>query len=59
MDISNAIQDFLNYCIFEKGLSDKSKISYENDLSVYKEFLNKRNFTYVFYIISEDIKVFL
>ena len=36
MDISNAIQDFLNYCIFEKGLSDKSKISYENDLNVSK-----------------------
>ena len=59
MDISNAIQDFLNYCIFEKGLSDKSKISYENDLNVYKEFLKKRSITNVCNIRSEDIKEFL
>ena len=59
MDISNAIQDFLNYCIFEKGLSDKSKISYENDLNVYKEFLKKRSITNVCNIRSEDIKDFL
>ena len=59
MDISNAIQDFLNYCIFEKGLSDRSKNSYENDLNVYKEFLNKRSITNVSSIRSEDIKDFL
>ena len=59
MDISNAIQDFLNYCIFEKGLSDRSKNSYENDLNVYKEFLKKRGITNVSSIRSEDIKDFL
>ena len=59
MDISNAIQDFLNYCIFEKGLSDRSKNSYENDLNVYKEFLKKRSITNVSSIRSEDIKDFL
>jgi len=40
--MEDAIKDFLNYCIFEKGLSDKTKESYENDLNIYKEFLNKR-----------------
>ena len=29
MNINDAIEDFLNYCIFEKGLSDKTKESYE------------------------------
>jgi integrase/recombinase XerD len=59
MKMEDAIQDFLNYCIFEKGLADKSKISYENDLNVYKEFLNKRSITSVGNIRSEDIKDFL
>ena len=59
MDITDAIQDFLNYCIFEKGLSDRSRSSYENDLNVYKEFLKKRGITNVSKIDSEDIKDFL
>ena len=42
MEIEECIKDFLNYCIFEKGLSDKTKLSYKNDLEIYKEFLNKR-----------------
>lgn len=59
MEMNDAIQDFLNYCIFEKGLSDKSRSSYENDLNVYKEFLKKRSITNVNSIRSEDIKEFL
>ena len=59
MEITDAIQDFLNYCIFEKGLSDKSRESYENDLNVYKEFLKKKSITNVSKISSEDIKDFL
>ena len=42
MSIENAIKDFINYCIFEKGLSDKTKESYLNDLNVYLEFLSNR-----------------
>ena len=34
MSIEDAIKDFINYCIFEKGLSDKTKESYLNDLNV-------------------------
>lgn len=59
MKIDDAIQDFLNYCIFEKGLTDRSKISYENDLKVYKVFLNKRGISDVSKIRSDDIKEFL
>ena len=59
MDIKTAIEDFLNYCIFEKGLSDRTKISYKNDLDVYEEFLKKRHITNVNNISSDDIKEFL
>lgn len=59
MEIEDAIQDFLNYCIFEKGLSDKTKISYQNDLDVYKEYLRKKKKIRVEEITSDDIKDFL
>ncbi|MBR5369793.1 MAG: tyrosine recombinase XerD [Bacilli bacterium] len=59
MKIEDAIQDFLNYCIFEKGLSDKSRESYDNDLKIYKEFLKKRSIVDVSKIRSDDIKSFL
>ncbi len=59
MDIKTAIEDFLNYCIFEKGLSDRTKISYKNDLDVYEEFLKKRHIANVNNISSDDIKDFL
>ena len=59
MKIEDAIEDFLNYCIFEKGLSDKTKLSYKNDLEVYRGFLNKRHINNVNNISSNDIKSFL
>jgi len=59
MLMEDAIKDFLNYCIFEKGLSDKTKESYENDLNIYKEFLNKRKIKKVEDITSDEIKAFL
>lgn len=59
MKIEDAIKDFLNYCIFEKGLSDRSKTSYKNDLKVYSDFLNKRSITDVSKIRNTDIKDFL
>lgn len=59
MNIEDAILDFLNYCIFEKGLSDKTKESYYNDLEVYKLFLNKHHINNVKDITSDSIKDFL
>ena len=59
MEIEDAINDFLNYCIFEKGLSDKTKESYQNDLEVYRSFLNNRHISNVLDIKSDDIKDFL
>jgi len=59
MEIEDAIADFLNYCIFEKGLSDRTKESYKNDLNIYKCFLEKGGVTNVRKIDSNDIKEFL
>ncbi|MBQ2640112.1 MAG: site-specific tyrosine recombinase XerD [Bacilli bacterium] len=54
--MDDAINDFINYCVFEKGLSDKTKESYYNDLNIYKDFIKKDN---VKDIDSDDIKKFL
>ena len=59
MKIEDAIEDFLNYCIFEKGLSDKTKESYRNDLDIYKDYLKSKNINRVNTITSDSIKDFL
>ena len=59
MSINDAIEEFLNYCVFEKGLSDKTIISYRNDLDVYETFLHERGKQSVTSIESDDIKAFL
>lgn len=59
MKIEDAINDFINYCIFEKGLSNKTKESYQNDLNIYKTFLNKNNINNINKINSNHIKEFL
>lgn len=59
MNIEDAIQDFLNYCIFEKGLSDKTKDSYHNDLEIYRLYLKDNGIDKVENIASDNIKDFL
>lgn len=59
MKINDAIVDFINYCIFEKGLSDKTKLSYENDLKVYENYLKELGVLNVDDISSDNIKDFL
>ena len=59
MKIEDAIDDFLNYCIFEKGLSDRTKLSYKNDLNIYYEYLKKHSVIMVDQISSDNIKNFL
>ena len=55
MKIDDAIGDFLNYCIFEKGLSDKTKSSYDNDLKVYRDYLLDNGI----YTLSVDFSQYL
>ena len=59
MKIDTAVNDFINYCIFEKGLSDKTRESYQNDLDVYMEFLVNKGCLNVSDIRDEDIREFL
>ena len=59
MNIDDAIEDFIGYCIFEKGLSNKTKESYYNDLKIYKEYLKNKNITNVLSITDQNIKGFL
>ncbi len=59
MNINDAIEDFISYCIFEKGLSDKTINSYRNDLNIYKEYLNDKGINKVNSIKSDNLKDFL
>lgn len=40
MNIQDAIDDFLNYCIFEKGLTEASIRAYQNDLKKFSEYFD-------------------
>lgn len=59
MNIDTAISDFINYCIFEKGLTDRTKESYENDLKIYTDFLKSNHVTTISQIRDFHIKDFL
>lgn len=59
MKIEDAIVDFIQYCLFEKGLTDQSVSSYQNDLDVYLSFLQDKNVFLVKDITSDYIKEFL
>ena len=59
MKIEDAIVDFIQYCLFEKGLTDQTVSSYQNDLDVYLSFLQDKNVFLVKDIASDHIKEFL
>ncbi len=59
MRIEDAIVDFIQYCLFEKGLTDQSVSSYQNDLDVYCSFLQDKSVFLVKDITSNHIKEFL
>lgn len=59
MMLEDLRDDFINYCVFEKGLSDRTKISYLNDLNIFISFLNEQGIFSVLEIASDDIKSFL
>ena len=59
MKIEDAIVDFIQYCLFEKGLTDQTVSSYQNDLDVYLSFLQDKNVFLIKDITSDHIKEFL
>ncbi len=44
MNMQDAIDDFLNYCTFEKGLTNRSVAAYRNDLKMFYLYLNPHTF---------------
>lgn len=58
MILEDAIEDFLSYCTFEKGLTDKTRISYQYDLKTYCQFLINKGIKDVQMIKDTDIKEF-
>lgn len=59
MKLEDAITDFIQYCLFEKGLTDQTVKSYQNDLDIYCQFLRDRGVFFVKEITSDHIKEFL
>lgn len=59
MKIEEVITDFIQYSLFEKGLTDQTVKSYQNDLDIYCQFLSSRGVYTVKDISSDDIKEFL
>lgn len=59
MNIDVAIFDFINYCVFEKGLSEKTKESYFYELKIYQEFLLGKGIIFVEKITTSVIEEFL
>lgn len=59
MSLDDARDDFINYCIFEKGLADQTMNSYRNDLDVFFSFLEERMISSIQQVDSDDIKAFL
>lgn len=59
MDMNIAIDDFINYCTFEKGLSNRTIQSYLNDLKIYQQFLADNCITEVKLISIDNITDFI
>ena len=59
MKLEDAFLDFIQYCLFEKGLTDQTISSYKNDLNIYILFLKGCGVSNVSEIKSDMIKDFL
>lgn len=55
MEFQESIDEFLNYCLIDKGLSKNTYLSYKNDLEKYKNYLNKQNINQIYDIKTSDI----
>ena len=59
MNFTDAMKDFLNYCTLDKGLADKTMLSYSNDLKVYQKYLESININNVKDIDVSDVESFI
>ncbi len=59
MNIEDAKDDFINYCVFEKGLANHTKDSYLNDLKIYINYLKSKKIEDALNISVDNIKDYL
>ncbi len=59
MKLEEAIEEYMNYCVFEKGLSFATKESYRYNLEDYRLFLKKQGVESITKIRTEDILDYL
>ena len=53
------IEDYLTYLVFEKGLSNKTKESYRNDLEIYRKYLEDNSIVSPSNIDEDIVKDFI
>lgn len=53
------IDDYINYIIFERGLSNNTVNSYKEDLYLYKSYLKQKNISKTSSITTKDIEKYL
>lgn len=59
MDFKQSVDEFLSYCLIDKGLSQNTYISYKNDLEMYIEYMKNKNITKPQQITSTDVEKFI
>lgn len=59
MKVSEAIEDYLNYCLFEKRLAQNTVVSYASNLKEYTSFLFDRGISNIDQISNLDIVSYL
>lgn len=59
MRVNEAIDDYLNYCLFEKRLSKNTVMSYKFNLKEYNSFLLNKKINLINQVTSQDIASYL
>ena len=59
MSFDESIEEYLSFCMIDKGLSKNTYESYKNDLNKYKEYCNSKNITDPKNIKPETIENYL
>lgn len=59
MDFKQSIDEFLSYCLIDKGLSQNTYVSYKNDLEMYIKYMKNKNITNPGQITSNDVEKFI
>ncbi len=57
--MNDEIEDYINYVIFEKGLTDNTSLAYRRDLNKYAKFLEEKGINRAKDISKEDILDYL